>query len=87
MAALIGIVLVMASILASAVCMLFVLWLLDRERGRLHALLGFFFPPYAYVWAWQNARRLGLTPVLLLWTLFGAASVVITILLDLNYGA
>jgi hypothetical protein len=41
MAALIGIELVMASIPAGAVCMLFVLWLMERERGRLHALLGF----------------------------------------------
>ncbi len=84
MTALLGLGLVGATILASAVCMLYVLWMLDREKGRLHALLGLFLPPYAYFWAMWNARRLGLAPIVSLWTLFGATSVVLAFLLELN---
>lgn len=85
MTALILVVLIGASILASAVCMLFILWILDRDKGRIHAVLGFFFPPYAYFWAWWNGRRLGLIPVLLLWTLFSTAAVVLALVLELRF--
>lgn len=79
-----GLGLVAALILASAVCMLYILWILDREKGRLHAVIGFFLPPYAYFWAWFNARRLGLIPIVLLWTVFGAASLLLALFLEAN---
>lgn len=85
MSALILVALIGASILASAVCMLFILWILDREEGRMRAVLGFFFPPYAYFWAWWHTRRLGLTPVLLLWTLSSSAAVILALVLEVRF--
>lgn len=84
MTALLGLGLLGATILASAVCTLYILWILDRENGRAHALLGFFFPPYAYFWAWWNARRLGLTPLVLLWTVLVTVSVGLALILGVN---
>lgn len=85
MTSLLLLALIGGAILGSAVCMLYILWLLDRELGRRHMLLGFFFPIYAYIWAWWNARRLGLTRILLLWTLFTLAALVLAIRLELRF--
>lgn len=48
---------------------LYVLVLLYREKGIGHALLGFFFAPYAYFWGWFNSGRLKIIDIMVVWTI------------------
>ena len=61
--------------LGTFLCSVYLLYLLLREKGGLHALLGFFFPPYAYVWGWINAGRLQIVDVMIFWTIISIAAV------------
>ena len=50
--------LIVALSLASFGCFIYLLYLLAKEKGGLHALLGFLFPIYPYFWGWIRARQL-----------------------------
>lgn len=55
---------------------LYVLYKLYQENGLGHAILGFFFPPYAYFWGWLNSARLKMIDVMVFWTVIGIGTVV-----------
>jgi hypothetical protein len=61
--------------LGTFLCSIYLLYLLWREKGGLHALLGFFFPPYPYVWGWFNAGRLQIVDVMVFWTIISIAAI------------
>ena len=48
---------------------LYILFLMNREKGLGHALLGFFFSPYGYFWGWFNAGRLKIVDIMIVWTI------------------
>jgi hypothetical protein len=62
--------------LGTFACTIYLLYLLVREKGGAHGVLGFFFPPYPYVWGWINARRLEIIDVMVFWTFVSIAAVV-----------
>ncbi|MCP5097472.1 MAG: hypothetical protein GY943_18155, partial [Chloroflexi bacterium] len=55
-------------ILCSTVASFYLIFLLFREKGIGHALLGFFFFPYAIVWGWMNAKRLEIFDIMVFGT-------------------
>jgi len=67
--------------LATLICSLYVLYRLAREKGGAHALLGFLFPPYPYVWGWINGSRLGMLDIMAFWTLVTIAAIVFPLLM------
>ena len=48
---------------------LFLLIKLAQEKGFGHAILGFFFFPYPYIWGWINVKRLQIMDVMVTLTL------------------
>lgn len=46
----------------------YMLFLQFKEQGAVHAVIGFFFFPYTYVWGWLNVKRLKLMDVMLFWS-------------------
>ncbi|MFP3853060.1 MAG: PPC domain-containing protein [Anaerolineales bacterium] len=62
-------------ILAASVCLFSILFLLYREKGAGHALLGFFFPAYPYIWGWVQGARLQIIDIMVFWTFATVASV------------
>jgi hypothetical protein len=67
--------------LGTFACSIYLLFLLVREKGGAHGVLGFFFPPYPYVWGWINARRLQIIDVMVFWTLVSIAVVIFPIVM------
>ena len=61
--------------LGTFACNIYLIYLLVREKGDAHGILGFFFPPYTYVWGWIHARRLQIVDVMAFWTLISIAAV------------
>lgn len=59
----------------------YVLYLLFREKGAGHAILGFFFAPYAYVWGWMNAKRLEIMDVMGFWTALAVIAIVFPVVI------
>jgi hypothetical protein len=62
--------------LGTFACTIYLLYLLFREKGGAHAVLGFFFPPYPFVWGWINARKLEILDVMVFWTFVSIAAIV-----------
>jgi len=67
--------------LGTFACAIYLLYLLVREKGGAHGVLGFFFPPYPYVWGWINARRLEIVDVMVFWTFVSIAAVVFPVVM------
>lgn len=61
--------------LLSAACFLYVLFRLGQEKGGGHAILGFLFPVYPYVWGWANGRRLEILDIMGFWTVITLFSI------------
>lgn len=46
----------------------YILFLQWREAGPVHAILGFFFSPYMYIWGWLNAKKLEIMDIMIFMT-------------------
>ncbi|KAA3663836.1 MAG: hypothetical protein DWQ04_08725, partial [Chloroflexi bacterium] len=46
----------------------YILFLQWREAGPVHAVLGFFFAPYMYIWGWINAKKLQIIDIMIFMT-------------------
>lgn len=75
MAGIASTVLTIVFILAASLSLIYLLYLLAREKGALHAILGFIFPLYPYVWGWLNAARLQIIDIMFFWTFATLGSV------------
>jgi hypothetical protein len=62
--------------LAQIVIFFYVLFKLFKEKGFLHALLGFFCGIYTFIWGWVRHRDLELTKVMLAWSVLMVLGVV-----------
>ena len=71
-----SILLIAALSLANFGCLVYLLYLLYKEKGGLHALLGFFFPIYPYLWGWIRSRQLEIIDIMVFWTIIGIGLVV-----------
>jgi hypothetical protein len=69
--------------LATMLCFFYILYRMLREKGALHAILGFIFTPYAYIWGWINAGRLQIADIMIFWTLVSIGSVVFPMVMGL----
>lgn len=49
---------VIAFFVASAVCLLIVVWQMAKHEDLIKALMGLVTVVYAFLWGWQNARRI-----------------------------
>lgn len=54
--------------LASIAVFFYVLYLLYKEKGLGHGLLGFLFPIYPYIWGWMNGKKLQILDIMGFWT-------------------
>lgn len=68
-------------IAAAGLTSIYILYRLGREKGAAHALLGFIFPPYAYIWGWLNSRRLEIMDVMVFWTFMSLAAFLFPLLM------
>ena len=68
--------LITALSLANFGCLVYLLYLLCKEKGGLHALLGFLFPIYPYFWGWIRSRQLEIIDIMVFWTIIGIGLVV-----------
>ena len=66
---------------------IYVLVLLYREKGAGHAVLGFFFSPYAYFWGWFNAGRLKIIDVMVAWTIIFLLSIAFPVIVSVQEAA
>lgn len=60
----------------SFVFFIIVLVKLFKNEGVLKGILGFFFGIYAFIWGWIKHKDLDLTKVMVLWSVFTVASIV-----------
>jgi tetratricopeptide (TPR) repeat protein len=60
----------------SFVFFIIVLVKLFKNEGVLKGILGFFFGIYAFIWGWIKHKELDLTKVMVLWSVFTVASIV-----------
>lgn len=79
-----SILLIAAMSLANFGCLIYLLYLLYKEKGGLHALLGFFFPIYPYLWGWIGARQLGIVDIMVFWTIISIGLVVFPMILGFS---
>lgn len=54
--------------LASTLSFFYVLYLLVREKGILHGILGFIFPIYPFLWGWLRGSRQEFLDIMVFWT-------------------
>jgi hypothetical protein len=66
---------------------MYVIYKLYQDKGLGHAALGFFFPPYAYIWGWLNSSRLKMLDVMFFWTVIGIGTVVFPLAMGFRIGA
>lgn len=76
--------LIVALSLASFGCFVYLLYLLAKEKGGLHALLGFIFPIYPYFWGWIRARQLEIVDIMVFWTIISIGLVVFPMILGFS---
>ena len=55
--------------LGSLVCAIIVLIKLFQTKGILHGILGLLCGLYTFIWGWMNADRLGIRPIMILWSI------------------
>ena len=67
--------------LGTFVCAIYMLYLLGKEKGTAHAVLGFFFPPYPYVGGWIQSRRLETVDVMIFWMVMSLAVVIFPLIM------
>ena len=68
-----------AFMIMQIMCIVFffiVLVKLFKNEGALKGILGFFFGIYAFIWGWIKHKDLALTKVMVLWSVFTVASIV-----------
>jgi hypothetical protein len=70
--------------LAAGVTSIYMLYQIYKEKGGVHALLGFLFPPYLYVWGWINSRRLEIVDIMVFWTFVSVAAIVFPLLMGFS---
>ena len=74
--------------LSTLFCLFYVLVKMYREKGILHALLGFFCCTlYPFIWGWLNAKRLKMYDIMIFWTvtsIFGAIIQVVVEFFNVN---
>jgi hypothetical protein len=63
------------------------LYRIGKEKGGMHALLGFLFPPYVYVWGWIESRRLEIVDIMIFWTFVSIAAIVFPLLMGVSSAA
>jgi hypothetical protein len=61
----------------SIVFFIIVLVKLFKNEGALKGILGFIFGIYAFIWGWIKHKELDLTKVMVLWSVFTVASIVL----------
>ena len=70
-----------ALMIMQIMCIVFffiVLIKLFKNEGALKGILGFIFGIYAFIWGWIKHKELALTKVMVLWSVFTVASIIIT---------
>ena len=73
-------------VLAASLTGLYIVFRMGQEKGFGHAILGFIFVPYAFIWGWMNASRLKIADIMIFWTFVGIASVVFPLAIGLTTG-
>ena len=76
-----SILLIAALSLANFGCLIYLLYLLYKEKGGLHALLGFLFPIYPYFWGWIRAKQLEIVDIMVFWTIISIGLVVFPVVM------
>ena len=66
---------------------LYMVYKLGQEKGLGHALLGFFFPPYPYIWGWLNSGRLQMVDVMIFWTVISLVTMVFPLVMGFRLGS
>jgi tetratricopeptide (TPR) repeat protein len=61
----------------SIVFFIIVLAKLFKNEGALKGILGFIFGIYAFIWGWIKHKELALTKIMVLWSVFTVASIVL----------
>ena len=61
----------------SIVFFIIVLIKLFKNEGALKGILGFIFGIYAFIWGWIKHKELALTKIMVLWSVFTVASIVL----------
>jgi hypothetical protein len=52
----------------SLICWIMVLIKMFQNQGALHGILGIICGLYAFIWGWMNAKRYGLSNIMIGWT-------------------
>ena len=63
--------------LGNIVCAIMVLIKLFKEKGVLHGILGIICGLYTFIWGWIESGRLGIKNLMLIWTAFLIAEIVL----------
>jgi hypothetical protein len=66
--------------LINLACLVFVVIKLFKEKGVLHGILGILCGLYTFIWGWQNAGRLGIKNIMLIWTAVFVANIALSAL-------
>lgn len=78
-----GIMAVTAILIVATIAISFyILFLMYREKGLGHAVLGFLITPYSYVWGWVNAKRLKIFDIMIFWTIITIIAVIFPIVIS-----
>src|SRR5882672_10322735 len=63
--------------IGSLICFIIVLIKLFQNEGALKGILGLICGLYTFIWGWMNANKLGIKPIMLVWTLLILVSLVL----------
>ncbi len=69
--------------LGSLICFIIVLIKLFQNEGALKGILGLICGLYTFIWGWINADKLGIKPIMLIWTLL----IIVQLVLNFAFGA
>lgn len=69
--------------LGSIACLIIVVIKLFKEKGVAHGILGIICGLYTFIWGWQNANRLNIRNIMLIWT----AIFVLNLIIGFSIGA
>ena len=73
--------------LGSLACFIIVLVKLFQDEGVGQGILGLICGIYTFIWGWQNAKRLDINTIMLIWTILAVAALVLRLLQMFAFGA
>lgn len=65
--------------LGCIICFIIVLIKLFQEEGAGKGILGLICGLYTLIWGWQNADRLNIRPVVMIWTILIVISIILRV--------